>query len=204
MCSHCRSCIYLMGGKKCLAWVLNVRIYVLVSVWNHTVSVLYENKSRLVACSMTSTMVTAVDLDLVVPPGVEFQNMDKKHGAVQWTLIRQAEIVSWIDTWEVIVEPVRRWPCCQTLLRIFTSLMVMPAGCASDISPLQNSTVVLFRRVALTTVGWNRDQFCENSTMLFTVSENGVYWLKFPRAHLTQCKVYHSHYSSFSKLRKST
>lgn len=32
---------------------------------------------------MTSTMVTAVDVDLVVPPGVEFQNMDKKYGAVQ-------------------------------------------------------------------------------------------------------------------------
>lgn len=55
-----------------------------------------------------------------------------------------------------MVEPVPRWPA-----EGFPSGKVMPVGSARH-------------QVTLATVDWNRDQFCENSTMLFTVSGSGV------------------------------
>lgn len=47
------------------------------------------------------------------------------------------------------------------------------------------SAVALSSRVTLATVDWKCNQFCENNTTIFIVSESGVYWLKFARAHLT-------------------
>lgn len=47
--------------------------------------------------------------------------------------------------------------------------------CLRIITPSRLSAVALFSRVTLAMVDWNGDQFCENSTMLFTVSESGVY-----------------------------
>lgn len=129
------------------------------------------------------------------PTGVTrcpLQNMKKKRREVQWTLIRQAEIVSWIDTWEVIVIPVHRWPRCRKSTEDFPQGSHASRLCLRNITPTKLSTVALFRGVTLASVDWNHDQFSESSTTLFTVSESGVYWLKFPRAHLTQCKVYHS------------
>lgn len=51
-----------------------------------------------------------------------------------------------------------------------------PVGSASEnITASRLSAVALFSGVTSATVDWNRDQFCENSTTLFTVSESGVY-----------------------------
>lgn len=108
-----------------------------------------------------------------------------KCGEVQWTLSRQAEIVPRIDA--VAVFP-----------KATASTEDFPAGWwhTSALPPRRHSFKILHcrffffsSRVALATVDWNCDQFCENSTMLFTVSESGVYRLKSPWAHLNQSKV---------------
>jgi len=140
-----------------------------------------------------STVVTPVDFHLPTSSGVSFQSMEKKHRTVIW----DAEIVYWLISWKVIGKSVHGWLRCQTLTcsEDFPSGMTMPITSASEISNLHNSPMLHFSGETLTTVKvyWNRDCFCENGTALFTVSENGVYSLKFSKAHLTQSKVYYSH-----------
>lgn len=157
------------------------------------------------ARNWTSTMVTAVDLDLPASPGVNFSDTGSewewrqheflcrnvwKRGEVQWTLIRRAEIVLSDrcsgGSQEATLQNISLWGG--------GGGESGPVGSASEnITASRLSAVALFSGVTSATVDWNRDQFCENSTTLFTVSESGVYWLKFPRAHLSQYKVYYSY-----------
>lgn len=101
-----------------------------------------------------------------------------KHGEVQWTVIRQAEIVSWIDTGGATGP---RWPHCRTSAgwEGFPSGMAMPVGTASKWPRLQNAA--LFESLWPRSTG-TKINFCENSTALFTVSESSVLLIKISQS----------------------
>lgn len=112
----------------------------------------------------------AVDFDLPVSPGVNFNNTGSEKetrkslfrkyvpkcnelGSNKLRLINTV-VVPRRPRWRTSAEGFPpRWRC----------LSAPGLHCSS------------FSRVTLATVYWNRDQFCENSTTLFTVSESGVY-----------------------------
>lgn len=97
MCSHCRSYstfTWLGGRGECFCLSCECREIFFDNGVNTRQFVLYENECRLVACSMTSTMVTAVDLGRAVPPGLNFTNTEQCNEL--WSDRLRLSLGSWI------------------------------------------------------------------------------------------------------------